>query len=74
MRILTYCLIAVALVLFIGCAKQEAQPAPDASDAPGAAADPQPISSEDFESGEADGVVQEDQDDTEDDTEGPDAH
>ena len=74
MRILICCVIVLALVLVTGCAKQETKPAPDAASAPEAPADPQPIASEDFESGEADGAVHEGEDDTEDDAEETDAH
>lgn len=59
MRILICCVIAVAVVLFTGCANQEAEPTPETPNAPEAAVDPEPIATEDFETGEAEGAVEE---------------
>ncbi len=65
MRSIICIAIMIALTGLTGCAEQESAPAAE----PEAATETQQISNEDFESGEASGVVQEDQNDSEDDTE-----
>ena len=64
MRTLICCAVVGALLLCAGCANQESEPAPDAAPAAEASVDEQPVASEDFESGEATGVVHEGEDES----------
>ena len=66
MRFLISIVVAVALVGLIGCAKQETAKADQPQSAPESQADAQPIASEDFESGDAKGMVEENGDQAED--------
>ncbi len=69
MRSIICVFIILALVGLTGCAKKDAAPA----DQPEATSEAQPISTEDFESGEAEGVV-EGGEDTADETEDDGGH
>jgi len=60
MRALICVAVVVALVFVVGCAKTDTPPAEQGQSPSETQADPQPIASEDFESGEAPGAVQED--------------
>ena len=64
MRTLICCVVLGAMVLFAGCANQESEPAPETAPAAEASVDEQPVASEDFESGEPKGAVQEGVDET----------
>jgi len=57
MRLIICCVVVLSLVLCAGCAKQEPAPAEQAPTEQAPAVDEEPIASEDFESGEAEGVV-----------------
>lgn len=60
MRTLICCAVVGALVVCAGCAKQETtEPASETAPAAEASVDEQPMASEDFETGEAKGVVDE---------------
>jgi len=73
MRILTSIVVAAALGCLLGCAKQETEPVDQPQPAAEAEVDTQPITSEDFESGdvEAVDVGVEDEDDGGDSDETP---
>ncbi len=58
MRIIICLAVVAALLGLTGCAKHEPAPADPAPSQPEASVEPQPIASEDFESGEAEGVVE----------------
>ena len=59
MRLMISVLVAIALVLCLGCAKQETAPAePEAASTQAPQTDADPIASEDFESGEIDGAME----------------
>ena len=68
MRSIICVVIVVALVGLMGCAKQDSAPA----DQPEAQTESQPISNEDFESGDAEGLVEESEDVVEESPEGGD--
>ena len=66
MRSIICVAIVVALVGLMGCAKQDAAPA----DQPEAQTESQPISNEDFESGDVEGLVEDSEDVVEETPEG----
>lgn len=66
MRPLISVVIVLALVALAGCSDQP-EPAPEQPKAEEAQTDPQPIASEDFESGTPEGAVQGDDESAEDD-------
>ena len=59
MRLMICVLVTIALVLCLGCAKQETAPAePETASSEAPQTDADPIASEDFESGEIDGTME----------------